>query len=303
MRPSGRRRSIILVAILGSCLVAVAIGLNVSWIVLNWRAGLMLVFGILLFAMLIAGVTLNTIFLIREIRRNERHDSFINSVTHELKTPVASIRLYLETLKTREPEPGKRKEFYDVMLADTERLMGTIEQVLQAGRTGSAPRLLHKTTVDLTELVQDCVVVARLRHHLPEDALDLTAEPGSWVEGDPEELKAAVSNLLDNAIKYSAGTVKVRAEVGSAQDGKIAVRVRDEGVGIPTHEMKRIFKRFYRIPGTITQKVKGTGLGLFIVNAIAKRHGGRVYAESPGHGHGSTFTIELPIADPHRSRS
>ncbi len=303
MRPSGRRRSIILVAILGSCLVAVAIGLNVSWIVLNWREGLMLVLGILLFAMLIAGVALNTIFLIREIRRNERHDSFINSVTHELKTPVASIRLYLETLKTREPEPGKRKEFYNVMLADTERLMGTIEQVLQAGRTGSAPRLLHKTPIDLTGLVQDCVSIARLRHHLPEDALDLRAEPGSWVEGDPEELKAAVSNLLDNAIKYSAGTVKVRAEVAAAQDGKIAVRVRDEGVGIPTHEMKRIFKRFYRIPGAITQKVKGTGLGLFIVSAIAKRHGGRVYAESPGHGHGSTFTIELPIAGPQRSRS
>lgn len=303
MGPSGRRRSIILVAIFGICMVAVAIGLNIGWIVINWRAGLMLVLGILLFAMLIAGVALNTIFLIREIRRNERHDSFINSVTHELKTPVASIRLYLETLKTREPEPGKRKEFYDVMLADTERLMGTIEQVLQAGRTGSAPRLTHKSPLDLASLVQDCVAVARLRHHLPEGALHLAAEPGSWVEGDPEELKAAVSNLLDNAIKYSSGSVRIRAEVSSAHDGKVAVRVRDEGVGIPDHEMKRIFKRFYRIPGTITQKVKGTGLGLFIVNAIAKRHGGRVYAESPGAGHGSTFTIELPIADPQRFHS
>lgn len=297
MGPSGRRRSIILVSVFGICLMAVAVTLNIGWIVLNWRTGILLVLGILFFAMLIAGVALNTIFLIREIKRNEQHDSFINSVTHELKTPVASIRLYLETLKTREPDAAKRREFYDIMLADSDRLHGTIDQVLQAGRTGSAPRLAHKTRLDLADLVQDCVTVARLRHHLPPESLSLTAQPGSWVEGDANELRAAVSNLLDNAIKYSSGSVSVKAEIVAAADGKIALKVRDEGVGIPSREMKNIFKRFYRIPGAISQRVKGTGLGLFIVNSIARRHGGRVYAESAGAGRGSTFTFELPVAN------
>jgi signal transduction histidine kinase len=279
-------------------MIALAIGLNIGWIVINWRTGLMLVMGILLFAILIAGVTLNTIFLIREIRRNEQHDAFIDAVTHELKTPVASIRLYLETLQSRELDPVKRKEFYAIMLADSNRLLGTIEQVLQAGRTGSAKRLAHKARVDLGELVAECIGIARTRHHLPEEAIGLTAASNAVVEGDAEELKAAVSNLLDNAVKYSAGNVRVRAAVVAAEAGaKIAVRVSDEGVGIPEPELKNVFKRFYRIPGAISQRVKGTGLGLFIVNSIARRHGGRVYAESAGAGHGSTFTLELPAAE------
>lgn len=289
----GRRRSIILVTVLGVCSLALAVALQIGWIVINWRTGLMLVLGILLFALLIAGVTLNMIFLIREIKRNEQHDSFINAVTHELKTPVASIRLYLETLKKREPDPEKRREFYDVMLADSDRLLGTIEQVLQAGRTGSARKLSHKTRIDMAELVSDCIGIARLRHHLPEQAIEFSSFGNGSVEGDPNELKAAISNLLDNAIKYSGASVRIKASVTRSTDSVI-VSVRDEGIGIPQPELKRIFKRFYRIPGVITQRIKGTGLGLFIVNSIARRHGGKVSAQSPGTGHGSTFTLELP---------
>lgn len=284
--------------ILGIALIALAVGLNIGWVVINWRTGLMLALGISLFAILIAGVALNTIFLIREIKRNEQHDAFINSVTHELKTPVASIRLYLETLRSRELDPAKRQEFYAIMLADSNRLLGTIEQVLQAGRTGSAKRLAHKSRIDVSELVAECIGIARTRHHLPEEAIGLTAAARAVVEGDADELKAAVSNLLDNAVKYSAGNVRVRASVVAAEAGaKVAVRVSDEGVGIPQPELKNVFKRFYRIPGAISQRVKGTGLGLFIVNSIARRHGGRVYAESAGAGHGSTFTLELPAAE------
>lgn len=291
--PSGRRRSIIAVTILGVSLIILAIALNVSWIVINWRTGLMLFLGIVFFAMLIVGLALNTIFLIREIRRNEQHDSFINSVTHELKTPVASIRLYLDTLRKREPEAAKRHEFYDVMLADTDRLLGTIDKVLEAGRTGSARRVGHKAPVEMTELVGECAAVARMRYRLPEDAIDVTAPGEAWVEGDSQELRAAVSNLIENAIKYSGPEVRVRAEI-ARQDGVVTVRVRDEGAGIAPTELKHVFKRFYRIPGALSQRVKGTGLGLFIVSSIAKRHGGKVFAESEGAGRGSTFTLELP---------
>jgi signal transduction histidine kinase len=295
VRPSGRRRSIILATIFGSIMLAVAIGLNIGWVVINWRTGVMLVLGALLFAMLIAGVALNTIFLIREIRRNEQHDSFINAVTHELKTPVASIRLYLDTLQARELDPAKRQEFYSIMLADSDRLLGTIEQVLEAGRTGSAKKPTHKVDVDMGGLLRECVEVARLRHRLPEDAIACQVSSPAVVEGDPNELKAALSNLLDNAVKYSSGPVHVEAEV--AADGPIVrVMVRDRGVGIPRQQLKQIFRRFYRIPDAITQRVKGTGLGLFIVNSIAKRHGGKVFAQSEGSGQGSTFTFELPAA-------
>jgi signal transduction histidine kinase len=291
--PSGRRRSIIAVTVLGIGLMAVAVTLNVGWIVLNWRTGLMLFLGVLFFALLIAGLALNTIFLIREIRRNEQHDSFINAVTHELKTPVASIRLYLETLQRREPEPAKRREFYGIMLADTERLLGTIEKVLEAGRTGSARRVAYKAPVDMAEVVRECVNVARTRYHLAEEAIQIESPREAWVEGDSQELRAAVFNLLENAIKYSGAEVRVRAEL-ARRDGVVTVRVRDEGAGIAPAELKHVFKRFYRIPGALSQRVKGTGLGLFIVSSVAKRHGGKVFAESEGAGRGSTFTLELP---------
>ncbi len=291
----GRRRSLIFVTVLGVCSLALAVGLQIGWIVIKWQTGLMLVLGILLFGLLIAGVTLNMIFLIREVKRNEQHDSFINAVTHELKTPVASIRLYLETLKKREPEVEKRREFYDVMLADTERLLGTIEQVLQAGRERSSRKLSHKLRINMTEMVRDCVGIARLRHHLRENSIEFSFSGTSFVEGDITELKAAIFNLLENAIKYSGAAVRIKVHV-ARKDDKVIVRVRDEGIGIPQPELKRIFKRFYRIPGVISQRIKGTGLGLFIVKSIAKRHGGKVIAESAGTGHGSTFTLEFPAA-------
>ena len=247
-------------------------------------------------------MVLNTIFLVREIRRNEQHDTFINAVTHELKTPVASIRLYLQTLQSREIDEAKRLEFYKVMLADSDRLQNTIEQVLRAGTTGRSGRHLNRTRIDLPEMVRDCLSLAGHRHHLPDDALhyadSLPAGESATVIGDPDELKAAVSNLLDNAIKYSGNKISVLVEIAKLDAKRVAIRVTDEGVGISSPELKRIFGRFYRIPGAVAMRVKGTGLGLFIVRSVAEKHGGRAYAESPGAGRGSTFTLQLPTAPP-----
>src|SRR3982751_2354550 len=138
-----RRRNAIFFLVLGICLTALSAALNVGWILLNLREVVLLILGIIFFAVIITGLVLNTTFLFREIRRNEQHDAFINAVTHELKTPIASIKLYLETLKARELPVEKRHEFYDVMLADTERLLGTVEQVLRAGRTGHRRRHIN----------------------------------------------------------------------------------------------------------------------------------------------------------------
>ena len=302
MATGGHRKSIAFFITLGACLVALAVTLNVGWVVLNWRNGVMLILGVLFFALIISGVVLNAIFLVREIRRNEQHDTFINAVTHELKTPVASIRLYLQTLQTREIDEAKRLEFYNVMLADSDRLQNTIEQVLRAGTTGRSDRHLNRTRIDLAELVRDCLSLAGRRHHLPEDALhyseSLPAGESATVVGDLDELKAAVSNLLDNAIKYSGNQISVLVELAKPDAKRVAIRVTDEGVGISNEELKRIFKRFYRIPGAVAMRVKGTGLGLFIVRSVAEKHGGRAYAESQGAGRGSTFTLQLPAAPP-----
>src|SRR5262249_39669488 len=152
-----RRKAIAFFIAFSACLVALAIALNVGWIILNWRQVAQLVFRVIFFMAIIVGIVLNTIFLVREIRRNEQHDGFINAVTHELKTPIASIRLYLETLQTREVDETQRKEFYSVMLMDTARLLSTVEQVLQAGRTGQRRRRIDRCVIDLGVVVQECL--------------------------------------------------------------------------------------------------------------------------------------------------
>ncbi len=300
MRVSGRRRkSIAFFITLGACLVAVAVALNVGWILLNWRQVALLVLGIILFLVIIFGLVLNTIFLIREIRRNEQHDAFINAVTHELKTPIASIRLYLETLRTRRVEDDQREHFYEIMLADSDRLLQTVEQVLRAGRAADRRRRVSPIVVDLGEVVRECIDLTRVRHNLAAESLNYGESVNGErprVAGDPDELRAAISNLLDNAIKYSDNDVHISVEVATLDEKRVAIRIADQGIGIPHAQLKRIFKRFYRAPGLVIARVKGTGLGLFIVRSIVERHGGRVFAESAGLGQGSTFTIQLPRA-------
>jgi signal transduction histidine kinase len=292
---AGRRKTIAFFIGLGAGLILVTLLLYIGWVLLNWKHGILLFLGIVLLAMIIAGVVLNTIFLVREIRRNEQHDAFINAMTHELKTPVASIRLYLETLQSRAVDEEKKKEFYRIMLDDSDRLLQTIEQVLRTGRMGGSHKL-NITRIDLSQVIEESLVRARALYRLSAEALTYRANGPTTIMGDADEVRAAVSNLIDNAVKFSGNNVQVRVETERAGDGFVALRVRDEGPGIPKTELKQIFKRFHRVPGSLATRVKGTGLGLYIVRAVAKRHGGRAWAESEGPGHGSTFVLQLPIA-------
>ncbi len=297
MQIASRRNAKIFFLSFGVILAAVAVSVGFGWIILNWRQDLKVVFGIIFFGAITTGLILNTSFLVREIRRNEQHDSFINAVTHELKTPIASIRLYLQTLQRHDVDEAKRREFYQSMLEDTNRLLGTVEQVLKAGEAGHKGRT-RQVPLDFGKLVRECVEVTRARYQLKTDLVrfEQRADNGfrPVVKGDAEELRTAVSNLLDNAVKYSTKGVDILVRLETPDERHVTLSVQDHGVGIPAQELKRVFRRFYRVPSRALTSVKGTGLGLFIVRSIAGKHGGRVFAQSEGEGRGTTVFLELP---------
>lgn len=298
MRITPRGRAIFFFIALGVCLVGVAVTLNVSWIILNWRKLVPLLLGIPFFGLLIAGLILNTIFLVREVRRNERQDSFLNAVTHELKTPIASIRLYLDTLKRRDLSREQQQQFYSIMQADSDRLLATVEQVLKAGEVGQRARNQMRTPTDMQALVIDALEITRLRHHLPAEAIALevraVGNTSYTVMGNPEDLRTIVLNVLDNSVKYSPEGVHIEAILSVESDAWVMLSITDRGLGIPPADLKRIFKRFYRVPSRATLRRGGTGLGLFLVRSIARQYGGDAYAESPGEGYGATVHVQLP---------
>lgn len=289
-----RRTATIVFVTLCVVLVAAALTLNVGWVYVHGRSLLTLVLGVLAFALIIAGIIVYTVFLVRELHRNDQQDAFLNAVTHELKTPIASIRLYLQTLQSREVSEAQRADFYQIMLADADRLQQTVEQVLKAGAASQRLGVLHRAPVDVAALASEVLEIARQRHHLSPDTITMAAAPpDAFVNGDVDALRSVLSNLLDNAVKYSRDQVQVALEVAVPAGDVVRVRVTDQGVGIPQSQLKRIFRRFHRFQWR-GSKVKGTGLGLYIVRSIVRGHGGRVFATSDGEGRGSTFVIELP---------
>ncbi len=297
MRVAGRRKAAVVVFILGITLIALAVALNVGWVLLSLREVALLVFGVIFFALIITGLVLNMIFLIREIRRNEQQDAFLNAVTHELKTPIASIKLYLETLKTRNVTEEKRNEFYEVMLSDSNRLLTTVEQVLQASRTKDPNRLLNISEIPLGNLIKECIGITKSRYNLDEEIKFIEPAKTITISGDRAELQTVLTNLLDNAVKYSKDEVKILMKLTELNKKYTEILIKDSGVGIAPNELKRVFKRFYRVPNQSTQNTKGTGLGLYIVRSIIKKHGGKIFAESKGEGKGATFIVRLPKAE------
>src|SRR5260221_653157 len=178
------------------------------------------------------------------------------------------------------------------MLADSDRLLASIEQILPTGRIGSTSHhRLNLSRIDLNGVVEECVSRALALHQISVDSLEYYPGSPATIMGDPDEVRAAISNLIDNAVKYSNSPVKVTVET-SRLDGKyVLVRVKDRGAGIPKIELKQIFKRFYRVPGQLATRVKGTGLGLYIVRSVAKRHGGRGMGESERTGRGKNIRL------------
>lgn len=288
----------------GIFLILVAIALNAGWQFLaseEARAArdfqtlrfVVYFLGMMLFLLLIAGLGLLVILLVREVRLNERQSNFVSAVTHELKTPVASLKLYLDTLELREVPEGRRLEFYRTMRQDIERLNATINNVLNAAMYTDRP-VVDPQPLDFAKLVRKCIELTRTRHQLGPDVIRCEGPSALVLRGDAGALETAVLNLLDNAVKYSREPVQVEVEMGAHGDGQAFLRVRDHGIGITRAHLAIIFNRFYRIGTEVRRSRPGTGLGLFIVKSVVKGHHGTVAAESPGPDRGSTFTVTLP---------
>jgi signal transduction histidine kinase len=302
------RRSIGFPLTIGIVLSLLAIALLVAWQILvvgNLRPvaeGLtvvhwvLLILGTLFFALIIVGLGLLCAWLIREMRLNQRQQAFLDAVTHEMKTPLASLRLYLDTLALHDPVPQERREFLARMAEDVERLDRTVHQVLAAARADERVRKAQLAWVELSPLLERCISEIRARHGLSPEAVRLEASTDTSVRGDPSELGLVFRNLLENAVKYSEPPVDVRVGVTLGIDERVHVEIVDRGIGIPREELRKIFQRFYRAGRDVQRKAAGLGLGLFIVRNLVRRQGGRVVARSEGSGRGSRFVVSLRAA-------
>jgi len=303
-----KSRALPLTITLGSLLLLFCLALTTLWNIVMiyntlqlrqaigreiWSQWVILGIGSFFFVVILVGITLFMIFMSRQIITNQLQKNFIDSVTHELKTPITSLRLYVETLQRHDLQGQKREQFLKTMLLDVEYLDSLVSHVLEAARSEylSDPKAALDT-VALDPLIQTSIELIQRRYQLEPGCLNF--EPsGLYLLTDPNGLQRVLVNLLDNAVKYSLPPPQVEIQV-QTQNDRIALSIRDQGFGIPTAEQRRIFRRFYR--GIWTEQVQGSGLGLFIVRETLKRLKGQIQVQSPGKDQGSTFTLSLPLA-------
>jgi signal transduction histidine kinase len=299
------RRSLGFPLALGLVLLLLVLALAVGWQALVWSGAAgrlarqdwaLLVLGAVSFLLIAAGLVWLWAWLVREIGVNQRQRAFLDAVTHEMRTPLASLRLHLDTLARHDPERARRHEFLGRMRGDLERLDRTVQQVLTAARAEESGRRARLATVRLREVLGECIAELRGRHGLPEAAVRLELEREAVVRGDRGELAVVFRNLLENAVKYSDAPVEVSVRVAADGDGRVQVEISDRGIGIPSGELRKIFGRFYRVGRDVQRTAAGLGLGLFIVRNLVRRQGGRVVALSEGAGQGSRFVVTLRAA-------
>ncbi len=302
------RRSTVTPLTIGIVLMLLLVTLAVGWQVLVWTDRpdaalalrptdwLLLVLGSLFFLVVMVGLVWMCVWLVREMRLNQRQRAFLDAVTHEMKTPLASFRLYLDTLRRHDLEPERRAKFLERMREDLDRLDATVGQVLSAARAEEVRPGVMSGRVDLVAVIRECIRDVLERHQLPRDAVSLESAAESQVRGDPGELQLVFANLLENAVKYSEHPVEVRVEVSEFKEGRVRVAIADSGIGIPQGELRKIFQRFYRVGRDVQRTAAGLGLGLFIVRNLVRRQGGRVVARSEGSGEGSRFVVTLRAA-------
>ena len=269
-----------------------------SWVGPSWIA----LFGSgILMLFLLLGIIVIYITYRKQAALNLIHQNFISSVTHELRSPLASLQLYLDTLIFRDPEERVRKEFLGRMQEETERLSALIQNILWVSRVQRFKVEYAFDWIPLSERVAEYLQERRMKHGWRREDLVEDLEPGVSVRCDWENLKIAMGNLIENAIRYSPSGFWLKVSL-KRSGGRCRLSFEDRGVGIPKRAQKQIFKMFHRMGREMTRTVKGTGLGLFIVKNVVAAHGGKVFVRSEGkRGQGTTFVLDLPLRGPRAS--
>lgn len=303
--PRKLNRSISVPIVLSTIAVLLTVMMLIGWILVireNWTATRalwsnrwLMAGGIISLAVVMAVVVMFSVSLVREILEGRRQQTFIDSVTHELKSPLASIKLCLETLARTGLSPTQRDELRQMMLTDVERLTVFVDDILEASRIAHGRRSQLWTVVHVPQLLESAADAIRRRYNLAAGAIRVSIPADIVITTDPTALETVLKNVLDNAVKYSPPPPRVQVDAEPAGAGQLEIRVRDAGIGIERAQLKRIFKRFHRAPSAAVNERSGTGLGLYVVRALLRNLGGTVRAESPGPDQGTTVTIRLPL--------
>ena len=298
-------RSISLPIVLSSVSVTLSVALLVGWTLIIVRNKpladdfvadtLLLVFGIVSLIVIMTVLVLFSVFLVREIREVRRQTSFIDSVTHELKSPLAALKLCLETLGRPDLPGPQHSRLRQMMLDDVERLAGFIDRVLQATRLPAERNMRPLQEIELATLARRCANVVTRRAHVNDELVRVDVPPEMVLASDEVALAVVLENLIDNAVKYSREDAVVELSARPGRKGKLVIEIRDRGIGIRRADLRRVFDRFYRVPDEDVRSRRGTGLGLFVVSALVRSLRGKVAAFSAGPGQGTTMQVTLPV--------
>jgi len=227
----------------------------------------------------------------KEMLAARQQRNFLLSITHELKSPIASIRLVLETFKRRELPAEKKIKLTSSALLETERLNGLVNDLLLSAKLESAYQP-HQEALDLPQMIED--LIGTLEAKYPSVRFHFNKESAvSTFMGDRTGMTSVILNLLENAVKYSPAPAEIEASIAQ-QNGQLILKFADQGYGIPDREKQMVFNKFYRVGSEDTRKTKGTGLGLYIVQQIVQAHGGAISVED-NEPQGTVFRIELPV--------